>query len=201
MPCEGAGTRSLTVADRRAGAGSPTPPYKGRSRFRNFRALISTFQRFAAPFPCGPNLNPFSVAPADRQINRCNHACRQPNGRVSPMTSFQRQVKHGVLLAVKKLSVFQKPRTGPVRGILPPCRAAPSYLFARSTTYKRDSVGDGGLHAPRATHSAIARLAVRPGNSTPNRLTRPATPWSFSVWMRKSVPDPPGRAIFGRMPA
>ena len=52
-----------------------------------------------------------------------------------------------------------------------------------------------------AIASAMARLAVRPGDSMPNRLTRPRTPWSFSRWIRKSVAEPPGRAILGRIPA
>ena len=53
----------------------------------------------------------------------------------------------------------------------------------------------------RASQSAIARLAVSPGDSIPNRLISPAIPWSLSVCRRKSVVEPPGRAIFGRMPA
>src|SRR5271166_48189 len=57
-----------------------------------------------------------------------------------------------------------------------------------------------GLHTSLVIHSAIAKLAVRPGDSIPNRLIKPGTPCSFSDWTRNSVSDPPGRAIFGLIP-
>ncbi|MCY1176566.1 rhamnulose-1-phosphate aldolase/alcohol dehydrogenase [compost metagenome] len=47
---------------------------------------------------------------------------------------------------------------------------------------------------------AMARLAVSPGDSMPNRLTRPGRPWSLGVWMKKSAAGSPGPPSFGRMP-
>ena len=51
------------------------------------------------------------------------------------------------------------------------------------------------------TCSASASEAVRPGDSMPNRLMRPGTPWSAGPVMVKSCAGAPCGTIFGRMPA
>ena len=58
------------------------------------------------------------------------------------------------------------------------------------------------LSARRATtRSASASEDVSPGDSMPNRLTRPGTPWSAAPCTTKSAPGSPGPLILGRMPA
>ena len=51
------------------------------------------------------------------------------------------------------------------------------------------------------TVSPIARQLVRPGDSMPNRLTKPGSPCWAGPSMRKSAAGSPGPLIFGRMPA
>ncbi len=51
-----------------------------------------------------------------------------------------------------------------------------------------------------ATYSAIARAAVKPGDSMPNRLINPGTPCAPSVWIMKSCSGPSGPRSFGRIP-
>src|SRR5258708_38203229 len=50
------------------------------------------------------------------------------------------------------------------------------------------------------TWSAIASDDVSPGDSMPNRLISPATPWSRGPWIRKSCVATAGGTIFGRIP-
>jgi hypothetical protein len=58
------------------------------------------------------------------------------------------------------------------------------------------------LSARRATtRSARASEDVSPGDSMPNRLTRPATPWSPAPCTTKSALGSPGPLTLGRMPA
>src|SRR5262249_30788559 len=54
--------------------------------------------------------------------------------------------------------------------------------------------------ASSATWSAIASDDVNPGDSIPNRLTSPSTPWSRGPCIRKSCVATAGGTIFGRMP-
>ena len=53
---------------------------------------------------------------------------------------------------------------------------------------------------PPSTSSAIARLAVRPGDSMPNRFIKPGTPWSAGPCSTKSCAGSPGPCSFGRTP-
>ena len=55
--------------------------------------------------------------------------------------------------------------------------------------------------ATSSTCSAIASDAVRPGDSMPNRLISPGTPWVCGPCTTKSCAGAPRGTIFGRMPA
>ncbi len=57
-----------------------------------------------------------------------------------------------------------------------------------------------GYNSPK-TCSAMARLAVRPGLSMPNRLTIGPAPWSAGPWIMKSAAGWPGPDSFGLTPA
>ena len=54
--------------------------------------------------------------------------------------------------------------------------------------------------ASSPTWSAIASEDVSPGDSIPNRLISPSTPWSRGPWIRKSCTATAGGTIFGRIP-
>ena len=52
----------------------------------------------------------------------------------------------------------------------------------------------------RPISPASAGDDVSPGDSIPNRLTSPLTPWSRGPWIRKSCTATAGGTIFGRIP-
>ena len=54
--------------------------------------------------------------------------------------------------------------------------------------------------AARSTSAAIARLAVNPGDSMPNRFIRPPTPCASGPCSMKSLGEAPGPCSFGRTP-
>src|SRR5690606_4468886 len=58
----------------------------------------------------------------------------------------------------------------------------------------------GGYPSAARTSRPMARLAVRPGDSMPNRFTSPGTPCVAGPAMMKSAAGSPGPTIFGRMP-
>ena len=59
----------------------------------------------------------------------------------------------------------------------------------------------GPIATALATQSAIAIELVNPGDSMPNKFTKPATPCVAGPWIRKSAAGAFGPLILGRMPA
>ncbi len=62
-------------------------------------------------------------------------------------------------------------------------------------------LGPGHPWSSWSTRSAMAREAVRPGDSIPNRLTSPGTRCWAGPWMEKSSGGAPGPWSLGRIPA
>ena len=56
-------------------------------------------------------------------------------------------------------------------------------------------------HHSAATCAPMASELVNPGDSMPNRFTRPGTPCTAGPWITKSAAGSPGALILGRMPA
>ena len=178
---------------------------------RNRAAVGSAFapacaesREWSAPFPIRPASSPSMADARGRRRFRFPSSAPQGNsrnlGRVRPGSLGRRAAPrrpHGDRLRGR----WRVPSAQPSIALRAPIRRRPRTPRRQVGAGRRLSTESGRAHVVAAIRSPIARHAVRPGDSIPNRLMSPRTPCSRSVWIRKSVEEPPGRAIFGRIPA